>query len=523
MIGFKQVWAGAQFFARLPAYLRQPISFEAARASLSERLLLREQRFLEKLRLDIYGQPESPYARLLRHAGCELGDLESGVRRDGLDETLRRLFRAGVYLTIDEFKGRKTARRGTTEVVVRPEMLQAPRASYHVPASSGGSRSQGTPVMIDLAFIRTCAANSAVSLGARGGNNWKKAVWESPGAGLRFRTVKYAGFGDPPAATFSQVDPDSPDIPTYFRWNLRLMNWAARLAGRPLPWPAYAPLSDPSPLAAWLEHTRRAGHTPHLQTFPGSAVVLSRWAVEHGYDISGTWLTISGEPITAARVATMKAAGCNVIPRYGTMETGAIGYGCTCGEHPDDSHLLTDMHGMIHAGDEGAAAGLPPKALLMTSLHPQAPFVMLNLSMGDQAEMSDRRCGCPLAEAGWGRHIWRIRSFEKLTGGSVTFDGYDVISILEETLPARFGGVSTDYQLAEVERDDGEPSLRLIIHPRLGELDEKDAAETFLLALSSKSTSNDMMIRRWRDAGTLAVERREPSTTRAGKINYFHA
>ena len=522
MLSTKQAWAGAQFFAQLPGYLRHPLSIEAAHRSLADRLGRREDAFLEKLRLDVFNQPHSPYLQLLRHAGCEYGDLETVVRQDGIEQTLLELLRAGVYLTIDEFKGRRIAQRGSTQIKVRPELLQAPRASYHLPGSSGGSRSKGTPVMIDLAFIRTCAANTAVSLSARGGANWRKTIWESPGAGLRFRAVKYAGFTTLPAATFSQVDPHSPEIPSYFRWNQRLLSWVSRFAGRHLPWPAYAPLSDPSPLAAWLQQVRRAGETPHLQTFPGSAVVLARFAMENGYDIRGTWVTVTGEPITAARITTMQAAGCNVIPRYGTMEAGAISYGCLQPDDSDDMHLVSDMHAMVHAGDEGEAIGLPPTGLLITSLHAQAPFVMLNLSMGDQAEMSERRCGCPLEQAGWTRHIRRVRSFEKLTGMGVTFDGALLIPVLEETLPARFGGGPTDYQLAETEGPDGTPVLKLVVHPRLGEIDDHALIETFLAAMSSKSDSDHMMVKRWRDSGTLTVERREFSTTKSGKINYLH-
>ncbi len=522
MLSVKQAWAGAQFFAQLPGYLRHPLSFEAARRSLADRLEHREYAFLEKLRLDICNQPRSPYLQLLRYAGCEFGDIETAVRRDGIEQALLELLRAGVYLTIDEFKGRKIAQRGSTQVEVRPELLQAPRASYHLPGSSGGSRSKGTPVMIDLAFIRACAANSAVSLSSRGGENWRKVIWESPGAGLRFRTVKFAGFTTLPAATFSQIDPHSSDIPSYFRLNQRLLSWAGRLAARPLPWPIYAPLSDPSPLANWLQQVRRAGDTPHLQTFPGSAVVLARFAVENGYDISGTWITVSGEPITAARIATMQAAGCNVIPRYGTMETGAFGYGCSQPDAPDDLHLVSDMHAMIQAGAESAAIGLPPTGLLITSLHAQAPFVMLNLSMGDQAELSERRCGCPLEQAGWTQHIRKVRSFEKLTGMGVTFDGALLIPVLEEILPTRFGGGPTDYQLVEAEGADGTPVLKLVVHPRLGKLDDQALIETFLAAMGSKSDSDNVMIKRWRDGGTLTVERRELSTTKSGKINFLH-
>ena len=325
MFGLHEVWAGAQFFLRLPGYLRHPLTLSEAQMALTERLERRGEAFLERVRVDILANPSNPYTQLLRHAGCEYGDIEGETRRDGVEAALRTLLKAGVYLTVDEFKGRQPARRGSAEIAVWPNLLQSPRAAGHLPGKSGGSRSQGTPVMTDLAFIRACASNTAVSLGVRGGLGWRKSVWESPGAGLRFRTVKYAGFGEPPAANFTQIDTRSGEIPAYYLWNQRMIGWVSQLAGRSLPWPAYTPMSDPSPLVKWIQHMRQSDEIPHCQTFPGSAVVLARWAVENGEDISGAWVTISGEPITAARIATIEAAGCHVIPRYGSMETGAIG------------------------------------------------------------------------------------------------------------------------------------------------------------------------------------------------------
>ena len=168
------------------------------------------------------------------------------------------------------------------------------------------------------------------------------------------------------------------------------------------------------------------------------------------------------------------------------------------------------------------AFGLPAKGLLITSLHAQAPFVMLNLSMGDQAEMSDRACGCPLEAAGWTTHVWNVRSFEKLTGGGVNLHGTDVIRVLSEVLPGKFGGVHTDYQLAEKLGPHGEALLELVVHPRLGGLPHAAIADEFLHALSRGSESDRMMIQRWRDAGTLHVVRREPAVTKAGKIQYLH-
>ncbi|MBK9166708.1 MAG: hypothetical protein IPM24_04510 [Bryobacterales bacterium] len=504
----------------MPAYLRRPVSFEAAKEALRQRLALRRQRFLDRFRLDVFGQPDSPYHALLRHAGCEWGDVAALVEREGVEATLQALFRAGVYLTIDEFKGRRPARRGSLEIAIQPEMLRAPRASYHLPAASGGTRSSGTPVLIDLEFIRTCAANCAVCLDAWGGRDWVKGDWESPGAGARFRVVKFAGFGALPRAAFSFFD--TATLPAYFRWNLKGLHWASRLGGRPLPRTVCVPHSNPAPLLEWLVQVLRGGETPCIFTFSGAAVTACLAARERGYDIAGSVFLISGEPVTAARIRTIASAGCRAIPRYGTVEVGAIGYGCRAGRHPDEVHFLEDMHALIHAGEEGAQAGLPPKALLMTSIHPQSPFVMINLSMGDQAEMGARACGCPLDGAGWRTHLWDIRSFEKLTAAGVTFLGSEVIAVLEEALPARFGGGPTDYQLVESETETGLPVLRLRAHPRLGDLPAREVVDTFAEVLGRSSQSKAMMVRRWLDAGTLQFERAVPAATRAGKIQFLH-
>ena len=66
---------------------------------------------------------------------------------------------------------------------------------------------------------------------------------------------------------------------------------------------------------------------------------------------------------------------------------------------------------------------------------------------------------------GWTRHLRDVRSFEKLTSAGMTFLDVDVIRILDETLPARFGGVPGQYQLVEEERPDGRPRVRLLVHP----------------------------------------------------------
>jgi hypothetical protein len=94
--------AAAGFVARLPGYLRRPIAAAEAAATLAARLAARERDFLELARSLVYAHAESPYRALLRHAGCEYGDLERLVRGEGLEGALRTLARRGVYLSVHD-------------------------------------------------------------------------------------------------------------------------------------------------------------------------------------------------------------------------------------------------------------------------------------------------------------------------------------------------------------------------------------------------------------------------------------
>jgi hypothetical protein len=182
---------------------------------------------------------------------------------------------------------------------------------------------------------------------------------------------------------------------------------------------------------------------------------------------------------------------------------------------------MSDLHALVQAG-ASVGAGVPPSALLVTSLRETAPLVLLNAGLGDQAVVVERRCGCPLEHLGWTRHLHTIRSYEKLTAGGATFLDSDVARILEETLPRRFGGGPTDYQLVEEESDDGRPRLRLLVHPAVGALDDGAVVDAFVHAVGAESGSLRVMALQWRQGGLLRVERRPPQTTGSGKILHLH-
>ena len=300
------------------------------------------------------------------------------------------------------------------------------------------------------------------------------------------------------------------------------MRWSSVLAGAALPPPEHVPLDEPLRVAGWMQDVLRGGGRPHLLTFPSSAARLCHAATATGLDLRGAHFTLTGEPITAARLAAIRRSGADAQPRYGIIEAGPIGAGCLAPEAPDDVHLLHDLVAAIQPGAATAGSGLPADALLFTSLHPAAPFTLLNVSMGDRATMTARRCGCPLERLGWTTHLREIGSLEKLTAAGMSFLDTDVIRVLEEVLPARFGGGPTDYQMVEEEGEAGEPRLRLLVSPRVGNVDPDVVGDAFLTALSVGSGVERVMGLMWRQARLLRVERRSPQPTVTGKILHLH-
>src|SRR5262249_58080419 len=73
----------------------------------------------------------SVYRRLLVHVGCEPGDLERMVESDGVEGALTSLYRAGVYATADEIKGRHPMRRGSLALETTPASFLNPRSEEH--------------------------------------------------------------------------------------------------------------------------------------------------------------------------------------------------------------------------------------------------------------------------------------------------------------------------------------------------------------------------------------------------------
>lgn len=507
-----------RLLVRLSGYLRNPLTIAEARAILSRRLEQREQDFLKLIKFAIFENPVNPYYTLLKQAGCEYGDIESLVRQEGLEGALLKLFHAGVYLTVDEYKGRRSVVRGSTSIDIAPHLLHNPLVVPQFHSVTSGSRSVSTPVPLDLSCIRDRAVNMFLSLDARGGSGWRNAVWGGmPGFAP---LLWYSACRVPAARWFTLVGPKTPNISRKYRWKFLAIAWVSRLASFGKLSPKYAPIDAPLPIARWMEQTLKAGRIPHLWTYSSSVIRLCRAAEEAGIDLAGAQFTMTGEPVTEARLMAIRRMNAVAVPDYGSVDSGGTAaYGCLSPQAPDDVHVFSDLNALIQAD----APPFPPGALLLSSIRLTTPFIFLNMSMGDCATLTSRKCSCPMEELGWRTHLHTIRSFEKLTAGGLTFMDTDVIRIMEEVLPHRFGGRPSDYQLVEEPADDGRPRLRLLVDPCVGPMDSKAVSAIFLEALGTGSQTEQLMVQQLREKRILEVERKTPYATSSGKILHLWA
>jgi hypothetical protein len=138
-IGADDIRLGIRFVRRLPQFLRKPLTADQARATIQRRLADRAMDFLSMAREFVYPNQQSPYRKLLECAGCEYGDLVHLVQSEGLEASLRALFRQGVFVSVDEFKGHRPIIRGRVTIEVDQNQLRNPRSEFHFPARTGGA------------------------------------------------------------------------------------------------------------------------------------------------------------------------------------------------------------------------------------------------------------------------------------------------------------------------------------------------------------------------------------------------
>ncbi len=513
----------ARYLAGLRAFWRAPENWHAATDVIRGWLAERDAAFLRMLAQHVFGNPRSPYLPLLQAARLTLPDAERLVSQCGLEGALRRLYEAGVYVTLDEFKGRRPIQRNGVERAVAAGDFRAAAGEGHFTGHTGGSRTRGTPVAVSLSDMMAELPARALFLQAHGltGRPWAQWWAAPPGvAGLRtaLRNVKQ---GQPLLRWFSPTRPGlgpASGKSVVLTWCTVL---GSALMGHRIPYPRHVPMDRADVIARWMAQQKARGVQVSLETMASGAVRVAQAAQALGLDIAGHVMHTGGEPLTPAKVAVLEDAGLRLCSKYATVETAALGLSCGAGSAPDDMHLLTYRMAVIQERKSLLGWPEPVGALLLTFFSPHMANVLLNVEIGDYGVLGERDCGCPLGAAGLHTHLHTIRSFEKLTSVGMHFMGADLLDLLETALPARFGGGPVDYQFVEAEVG-GATVLKLVVAPGVGPLDEREVLAFTLAELERRTKAGRMMTDIWRDAGVLQLERSQLYTTRASKIQPLH-
>lgn len=515
-----ELLAFARFLGGLPRFLRRRMTLPEALAIVQERLRSRETNFLTVLERGVFANPTSPYRALLWMAGCTLNDIRELVSKEGLEGTLERLRQHGVYVSFEEFKGLQPIVRGSLTIDATPADFDNPAAGRYYTTTTGGSTGVGRRVQLDLEHMEALLPGRILVRHVHGVRGVPAATWSDlpPGGGLK-GVLLHAAAGEEATHWFCAQPIEGPNGPPLrYRVATHAALIIARAAGAKVSSPQYVPFDQAVVLAQWaadqVQHTRACT----IQASVSRILRIAIAAKDYNIDLTGAVLRGNGEPPTPAKVSKIVSTGAIFRSSYAFSEIGTVGSSCVRATGPNDQHFMQDHLAMIQASRSVPGFDIEVPAFCFTSLLTSAPKLLFNVESDDYGTVDTRPCGCEWEALGFPHHIREIRSFRKLTGEGVTLVGSDIERILDDLLPAQFGGSALDYQFAEEEDERGFTRLTLRVAPAIVLGDEAKAVEFVLRSLEQAGGAAAVAQSMWRQAGTLRIRREVPIMTRRGKL-----
>jgi hypothetical protein len=513
----------ARFMWDLPRFLRRRLTLDDARTRIADLLANREEGFLRLVQRGIYSQPKSPYRFLLKEAGCEYGDLVKLVGDEGLEGALATLYDRGVYVSFDEFKGRRPIVRGSRTLDTVAEDFDNPHLRRHYESESGGSTGVGTRVGVELDNIFEGAHTFMLGVSAQGLLNAPHVLWTSvlPNNVGVVSILRSAVIGNVVARWFAPVAPRDQRQPLRFRLTSAYIFAVSDAMGIGLPRPEPLPVSEAAKIArVSADYVKLKGECL-VRCAVSMSLRVALAARDKGIDLTGVTFMGAGEPPSAAKVSGITSSGARYVPTYTFSEGGQVGMGCTNPIDGTDVHFYRHRLAVIQRPQAVPGSEAKVDTFCYTSLLPTAPKLMLNMESDDFGIFERRSCGCPLESAGLPEHIRQVRSARKLTGEGITLIGSDLVRIMEEVLPARFGGSTLDYQLVEEEDSSGFTRMTLLVSPELPIADEGEPVRVLLEALGKGELRADIARAVLSAAGTVRLRREKPVANSRGKLPPF--
>jgi len=293
-----------------------------------------------------------------------------------------------------------------------------------------------------------------------------------------------------------------------------------RWLGVPVPPLTWLHGSDYSPVARAIVEAREQGFESFVTGITSPCVRVAAAAIENYLDLSGTRFWAGGEAITKAKAEVFHRAGAEIYASYGAQELGMLFQGCPHYEGQNTVHCFRDAVAVVTRVQEAPGTGSEVNSLMLTPLLASAAFLVINLDVGDHGVLQKARCGCRISQLGLDTVISDIYSYTRLTGHHTVISGADIVRIMEQALPARFGGSLGDYQLAEQEAAGAQTHFVLRVNPRAVRA-PLDQIRSGVLEEVSKVFGGSYHVSMWNQAGALEVKAEPPLSGETGKVPAF--
>lgn len=470
----------------------------------------REAHFLTLAR-GVLGQPDHIYRRLFDWAGCSYGDLENELKGKGAERTLRRLREAGVYVSNNEFRGRKEIVRGGKRFEAKSGAFLNPEGQGAIRSLTSGSGGQRFQVRRKLEMLRHVEGYHSLNVEEFDLANRECVLLASilPSSWPLLQTVRHQRAGAPISKWFAPGVEGTKA--SQYLGATRFICAQSYLIGKRLPFPEVLGADGFERVARYVAEAKRR-RPVQLRSSVSFGARVAKAALESGVDISGTLFQVSGEPLTAAKRQVMESTGSVVVAQYHATELSAIGFGCRWMAEGNRAHLIDDAN--LFFTDEKAGAGRGP--LFVTSGATFVPNVLINLEMDDTVTLAPANCDCAFSRAGFRTEVRDIFSYSKITGQGMMIQSQELLALLEERMPGRFGGIAGDYQLCEEDRE-GQTQMVLRVSPRTGVTDLQMIRDYFLAQIRMVYGGH-LSHRVWSYTGGFSVVREEPVATATGKV-----
>ncbi|HEX7587124.1 MAG TPA: hypothetical protein VF478_02305 [Anaerolineae bacterium] len=519
---FDHVKTLLQFPAALWKYKGFKLSVGQAQEIMREQMDQREDNFLRIVDQCIYNHAPSPYLRMLQMSGCQYGDVQRLVRDQGLEGALHELREQGVYVTYEEFKGRKPIVRNGTTIPASPQDFENPFVRRTFTVRTSGSTGAATNVGASFEAFAAVAPATLLTAFANGVARHPWALWHpilpGPGFGLLMMNAPY---GVPADVWYSPIG--WRDSKGWIKYGITTvyMTLCSNLLGLRIPFPRIVKLDQALVVAQRLSKMLKTKGNCVLITSVSAGLRVCLAAEQAGLDLTGVTTWLFGEPLTQTKAEPMRRVGARVMSSYGMVEASTVGHACGRPVSIDDLHLAKDSVALVTHPHLVEGLGVTVPSFNITGLQQRASRILLNFETDDYGIVEERHCGCELEAVGT-THLREIRSYSKLVGEGVTLVGNEMLRILEQVLPSRFGGSPLDYQLVEEEDDKGLTRLYLAISPRVEIADEAQVVEVLLNALRESSPMADAARTLWEQARTIQIKRQEPVWTNTAKLKPLH-